>query len=164
MRKVLIPTDFTPDSVQLMEYAVLNFQGEPLQIVLAHGFRLPDSKWGLIHFSARFEEKKLKTAEFTKAVDRMLKTHGDAIESVRTFMFTGRNTLAFQDAIGPLGITDAVIPNPGVLRFSNRRSFDPSRYIRKCVPGSVEVQIEPNSGERLQKHMFSIQNLLNLKT
>ena len=163
MRNVLIPTDFTPESLQLMEYALLNYPGEPLHVVLVHGLRSPESKWGLIQFSTRKEVRKLRSEEFENTLNRLCKTHGKSIGSVQTLLFTGRNTHAFKNAIEPLGITDAVVPESGTLNCRNRRSFDPTRYIRKCVAQVAEV---PYETDRMQasKQQFSLQNLLNLRT
>ncbi|MDC6354589.1 MULTISPECIES: universal stress protein [Robiginitalea] len=163
MRNVLIPTDFTPESLQLMEYALLNYPGEPIHVVLVHGFRSPDSKWGLIQFSTRSEVRKLRSEDFENALNRICRTHGKSIGSVQTLLFTGRNTHAFKNAIEPLEITDAVVPENGTLNCRNRRSFDPTRYIRKCVDRVAEVPYETDQKEA-SKQQFSLQNLLNLRT
>lgn len=160
MKRVLIPTDFTVESLQLIEYAVLNFPKTPLEVILVSGFKLPDTRWGITHFSEKREINKFTTESFAKAKQTFIREHSDTIGNVHVRLFTGYNSLAFQNFSEQLQAHDAIVPKGKFLHYSNANSFDPTRYIRKNVTNVIEIPLE--TSRVVQKSKFSISGLLNL--
>lgn len=160
MKRILIPTDFTVESLQLVEYAILNFPKTKLDIILVYGFKMPDMKWGLAHFSARREINKLSTESFTKAKNVLVREHSDAIERLNIELFTGYNSCAFQNFTEPLEVNDAIVPKGKFLHFDHSRCFDPTRFIKKNIQNIIEIPLAVN--EERQRPKFSLTSLLNL--
>ncbi|SDM48549.1 universal stress protein [Kriegella aquimaris] len=159
MKKVLIPTDFTVESLQLIEYAILNFPEAKLDIILVHGFRLPDTRWGLTHYSAMREVNKLNTDVFAKAKNMFVREHSDVIGRLRFELFTGNNSFAFQNFAEQLDVKDAIIPKGKFLNVNNSKCFDPTRFIKKNIDNVIEIPFELT--EEYQKGRFSLSALLN---
>jgi len=160
MKRVLIPTDFTVESLQLIEYAILNFPQTKLDVVLVYGFRMPETKWGLAHFSATKEINKLNTETFAKAKNAFVREHSDAIQDLRFELFTGYNSSAFQNFIEMLDVKDAIVAKGKFLHFDSVRCFDPTRFIKKNIENVIEIPLETTVEH--QKVKFSISSLLNL--
>jgi hypothetical protein len=160
MKRVLIPTDFTVESLQLIEYAILNFPKTKLEIVLVYGFKMPDTRWGLTHFSAIREVNKLTTETYAKAKNVFVREHSDAIDDLRFELFTGLNSFAFQNFSEQWGVKDAIVPRGKFLNFNGSQCFDPTRFIKKNIDNVIEIPFE-TTVER-QQVKFSISSLLNL--
>lgn len=160
MKKVLIPTDFTLESLQLIEYAILNFPKTKLNIVLVNGFKLPETRWGLYQFSAGREINRLTTEKYINAKKVFFREHSDAIQSLGIELFTGRNSPAFQNFSEQLEITDAIVPKGDFLNFSHPQCFDPTPFIKKNIQNVIEIPLETAVEHRKVK--FSLTSLLNL--
>ncbi len=160
MKRVLIPTDFTVESLQLIEYAILNFPKTKLDIILVYGLRLPDTRWGLTHFSAIREINKLTTETYAKAKNVFVREHSDTIEDLRFELFTGLNSFAFQNFSEQLGVKDAIVPRGKFLNYNGSKCFDPTRFIKKNMEKVIEIPLETTVEH--QEARFSISSLLNL--
>ncbi|WP_339712177.1 universal stress protein [uncultured Kriegella sp.] len=160
MKKIIIPTDFTVESLQLIEYAILNFPDTKLDIILVHGFKLPDTRWGLTHFSALREVNKLNTDAFAKAKNMFVREHSDVIVRLRFELFTGSNSFAFRNFAEQLGVKDAIVPKGKFLHVDNSKCFDPTRFVKSNIDNVIEIPFELT--EEYQKTKFSLSGLLNL--
>ncbi len=159
MKRVLIPTDFTVASLQLVEYAILNFPKTHLDIILIYGFRLPDNRWGLTHFSQVREINKLVGGPYAQAKNILVREHSDVIKHIRIELFTGFNSFAFQNFLEKLDVRDAIVPEGKFLQFNNISCFDTSFYIKKNIENVIEIPIE--AGKDYPKAKFSFSSLLN---
>jgi hypothetical protein len=160
MKRVLIPTDFTLESLQLIEYAILNFPKTKLDIILVTGFRLPDTRWGLNNFSAGREINKLTSESYVKAKNVFFREHSDAIQSLGIELFTGHNSFAFKNFSEQLDVKDAVVPQGNFLNFDHPQCFDPTRFIKKNIGNVIEIPLETAVEHKRVK--FSLSGLLNL--
>ena len=141
MKKILIPTDFSPESLQLVEFALLNYKETPLDVVLVHGYRLPEIYWEVLNFSARREIQRLSNPEFHKTRQALLLEHKAEIHSIRMELFTGNNSISFHNFVTQLDISDALVPSENFLYYPDRRSFDPTQLIRKSVKEVHEISL-----------------------
>lgn len=160
MKRILIPTDLTVESLQLIEYAILNFPKTKLEIILVYGFKLPETRWGLAQFSARREILKLTNEAYEKAKRVFIREHADAIENMEVELFTGRNSFAFQNFIEQLNVADAIVPKGKFLDFNDSKSFDPTRFIKKNVANVIEIPLD--ASKELERSKFSLSHLLNI--
>src|SRR5690606_7166934 len=138
-KKILIPTDFSTESLQLVEFAILNYSDVPLDIVLVHGYRMPEVYWEVLNFSAIREVRQLSTQAFHDAKLELLREHKKEIQSISIELFTGNNSLAFKNFLAQLDISEALIPSENFLQFPNYRSFDPTYFIRKNMENIREI-------------------------
>ena len=159
MRKILIPTDFTVESLQLIEYAVLNYPDSNLNIKLIAGYRLPDNRWGITHFNERVQIKKQCTDGFEKAKQRMLREHKNNIKTISFQLFTGVNSFAFENFLEQINAEDAIVPQKNALYCPSSKWFDTTKFIKKNVKNVIEVPIELK--DQLSDKKFSLIGLFN---
>lgn len=160
MRKILIPTDFTVESLQLIEYVVLNFPDTKLDIKFVAGYRLPDTRWGIAHFQEKEQIRKNFSSKFKETQRRILLEYKNNIEAISFELFTGVNSLAFQNFLEKINVEDAVVPEQKVLYCKDSKWFDTTKLIKKNVKKVIEVPVK-FSEETTQKK-FSLTKILNL--
>lgn len=141
MRKIIIPTDFTPDSLQLIEYAVLNHPNTRLDIVLLVGYRIPENRWSIVHFRKQNEIQNQLSEPFKQAYSRVVLEYKDIINSITFEMFNGINSFSFKNFIEGIGAEHAVIPKNKSLYLSGNKWFDTTKYIRKEVANVIEAPV-----------------------
>lgn len=160
MRKILIPTDFTVESLQLVEYAILNFPETKLDIIMVAGYKIPDTRWGIMHFNPKEQVRKLCNEKFVESKRRLLQEHKKNIEFLSFELFTGVNSFAFINFLEQIEAEDAIVPKDKSLFCDEYRWFDASRFIKSNVKNVVEIPVEIN--EEVSQRKFSFINLFNL--
>ncbi|RFN60214.1 hypothetical protein [Marixanthomonas ophiurae] len=155
MRKILIPTDFTVESLQLVEYAILNFPNTKLDIILIAGHKLPNTRWGITHFSSREQIRKQFTDEFVKAKQRLLVEHKQSLDTITCELFTGLNSIAFKNFMEKLGAENAIIPKDKVLQYPGVKWFDTTKFLKKNATEVVEVPAKIDTELSQKKYSFS---------
>lgn len=141
MKKILIPTDFTVESLQLVEYATLNYPNSNLDVILIAGYQLPHSYWGIRHFNEKEQVHSQVSNQFIDTKRRLELEHSDTINRISIRLFTGANSLAFQNFIEDLDVQDAIVPKPGTL-CGPKNWFDTTAYIKANIQNVVEVVME----------------------
>lgn len=160
MKKILIPTDFTVESLQLVEYAILNFPDTKLEIILIAGYKLPETRWDATHFKAKEQFRKQLSNEFMAYERRLILEHQNHIASISFELFTGINSYAFQNFLKQLAVEDAVIPKEAFFHSPNYKWFDTTKYVKKCVNNIVEVSLDVT--DEVPQRKFSLVSLFNL--
>lgn len=139
MEKILIPTDFTEESLQLIEFALLNFTSEKLDIVLVHGYRIPEID--IRHYSPNKVISKLCTGNFSRTLRNLTNEHQDRINNIKIQLYTGSNSLVFNEFLKENEISASVLPNSEFSFPRGSRSFDLTRLILKNVKRAVTVPL-----------------------
>ena len=138
MRKILIPTDFTVESLQLVEYAVINYPDNNLDIILIAGYRLSHSYWGIRHFNEKEQVYSQVSNQFIESKRRLELEHNNIIGRISIRLFTGANSLAFKNFVEYLEVRDAIVPKYG-LQCAAKNWFDTTTYLKKNLQNVVEV-------------------------
>lgn len=160
MKKILIPTDFTVESLQLIDYAILNFPDTKLEIILVAGYKLPETRWDVTHFKAKEQFRKQLSNDFIAHERRLILEHQNQIDSISFELFTGINSFAFQNFLKQLDVKDAIIPKEAFFHSPNHKWFDTTKYLKKYIENTVEVSVEVSDLEPQRK--FSLVSLFNL--
>ena len=160
MKKVLIPTDFTIESLELVEYAILNFPNTTLDIVLVAGYRLPDTRWAVANFSAKEQIHQQLHEPFRVAMRRLLLEHKNHISNLHFEVFTGINSFAFRNFMEQHEVSCALIPKGKMLHFSGNRWFDITGFIKKNITELIEIPME--RGKEIPQERFSLISLFNI--
>ena len=160
MKRVLIPTDFTVQSLQLIDYAILNFPNDILDIILISGFELNENLWSMRNYSEQREVNKLCSESYTKAKRIFLREHRDNIERLHIRLFTGHNNVAFQNFVDQNALDTAIIAGEGFLQYQQSRAFDSSTYIKACIKNIIEIPLEQKSSYK--NPQLSISTIYNL--
>jgi len=160
MRKILIPTDFTVESLQLIEYAFINFPNTKLDIILIAGFKLPDTRWAITHFNEKSQIRKQLSEEFYKAKRLLVREHKEAIKDITFELFSGVNSFAFQNFLEQLHVEDAIVPKDNSMHCLSKKWFDTTNFIKKNVKNVIEVPVELT--EEVPQRKYSLVSLFNL--
>ncbi|SDB25230.1 hypothetical protein SAMN03097699_0312 [Flavobacteriaceae bacterium MAR_2010_188] len=163
MRKILIPTDFTVESLQLVEYAILNFPETKLDIIMVAGYKIPDTRWGIMHFNPREQVRKLCSDAYVDSKRRLLQEHKKNIECLSFELFTGINSFAFINFLEQIEAEDAIVPKNESLYCDQYRWFDASRFIKSNVKNVVEIPVESTKRYRRESFLSSTYSTYRLK-
>lgn len=147
MRKILIPTDFSVNSLKLAEHVFQLYPDEIINFLFVYPYRLPLSDSELYWFSPSKIMAEHKSDEFSKSKDEFVNKFFQNIYSIEMDLFTGINSHAFNNFIDHHKVQTAVVPQNGYLNFSDNSSFDPLGLIKKNVTKVhiVNMKIEDES-------------------
>ncbi|MDI9256042.1 MULTISPECIES: hypothetical protein [Flavobacterium] len=137
MRKtILIPTDFTVKSLNVLKTILVNSQNtDTFNILLVHGISLNDSIRDLLFYSKSEQIESLTNPEFQEACEVIKNKFGQQIASLRIDLFSGYNLAAFENYLEGNKV-DAIFTCERKSLLINKNSFDLSQFIDKC---SVKV-------------------------
>ena len=146
MRKtVLIPTDFTVQSLNILKSVLsTNPSTIKLDIILLHGLTLNDSIRDLLFSSKHQQIESLTTPEFDEACEVIKNKFDSQISSLRVDLFTGYNVSAFINYLEGNRVVEIYVSNNKPV-FTNKKSFDLSRFIEKSAVNVITVDAIPNT-------------------
>lgn len=139
MRKtILIPTDFTVKSLNVLKSILVNNQSnQTFNIILVHGISLNDSIRDLLFYSKAKQIESLTNPEFEEVCE-VIKNKFDAqIASLRVDLFTGYNLSAFENYLEGNKVSQIFMSDKKPF-LTNKSSFDLTQFIEKCsIPVTV---------------------------
>jgi hypothetical protein len=132
MKTILIPTDFTADSLSILKNALQSETDEKVNIILGYGKRLSWSISDLLSYSTKSILKELEDDEFTEAKEIILNKYGSKINSLRIELFHGFNQNAFNNYVEGNQVNCSVIPeSDDTMDFKHKQGFDIVPFIKK---------------------------------
>ncbi|TRX47133.1 hypothetical protein FNH22_30405 [Fulvivirga sp. M361] len=138
IQKVLIPTDFTIESLNTVKYLLNSYPTTTtFDIILFFGFRLPDSTIELMYFSKSRLMDDVSNPEFEEACVYIKKDHVGQIHSLRLDIFTGINMAAFQNYLEANHIERVCVSVKHQLKLPHKRSFNTLPFIYKS---GIDIQ------------------------
>jgi hypothetical protein len=131
-KTILIPTDFTVESLQLVKsFLSRSNSNESYDILLVHGVDLGDSITDLLFFSKNKHIELLSNKAFEDACDIIINKYDSQINSLRKDIFTGYTQSAFNNYVEANNVGEAFVPGNYKLNLRHKKSFDILPYIRK---------------------------------
>lgn len=133
-KKILLPTDFSIDSLVVLKTYFQNSQPltENYEITLLHGYSpQSDSIRDLLFFSKSKVLNDLKINNFLDALEIIKSKFGAGIKNVRIDIFTGYTSSAFENYITGNNIEEIVFSDQLKFKPASKRSFDLTRIIQK---------------------------------
>ncbi|MDW5288481.1 hypothetical protein [Formosa sp. PL04] len=149
MKTVLIPTDFSENSLQLIKNAVLHYPNETIKLVLASGYRMSINAFNQSSNSRPKLIKSLANKQFYKTLSGLILDHKNKISNVKIELYTGNTNDAFKDFLITNNIDESLIPNNNLSQFPNKKCFDLTGLIGdfsqkvERVAYQEEEQIQP---------------------
>lgn len=128
-KKVLIPTDFTIESLNMVKVLLREKQEGKIDILLLHGINLGDSLTNLLYFSKSKMIKTLSNPEFEEACAIIRNKYESKINCIRTDLFVGTSQNIFENYLRTNHVNEAYIPENYQLKLINEKSFDLVRLI-----------------------------------
>ena len=163
MKTILIPTDFSVQSLDLIKNAILNFPNQKVNIVLALGKKSMVSDFEpMIFLGLRNSETIERT--FVSKKNKLHLEHKNQISRIQIEVFTGTNKYAFDNFLVANNITDALLPMAPFRNFNAKNYFCLSHLIQANMDKVVKVDNfteEPTKKEFVFK-VTSILDRVNL--
>jgi hypothetical protein len=148
---ILIPTDFTIESLNLFKKAAQLVESESVNIVFLHCIYLSDSITELLFFSKKELIKSLVNPDFQDGCKIICNKYASRINSTRIEIFCGASQNAFNHFLEGNLIDEIIVPENYSLRLVHKRSFDPMPFIQHAsVP--VKTVTWPNTAGAPEKN------------
>lgn len=146
-KKILIPTDFSIESLNVLKtFLQKDTTQEQYDVVLSCGYYLSESITDLLFFSKYKILRGLNTDAFMDAVSIIQNKYANALRSVNVDLFTGTSQAGFDDYLEGHKI-DAIVYAANA-RFNPviKKSFDLKKHIIKTERPkvSIDYKILPN--------------------
>lgn len=138
-KTILIPTDFSIESLRLLRAAAQTVETGNIQVVFLHCVYQQNSIISLLFSSKESLVDSLMNEDFKNACRIIRNKYSTAIHSIRTEIFTGTTHAAFRNFLDGNGIDEVLIPKNYTLQQTSKSSFDPMSYIRGCNLPTIEV-------------------------
>ncbi len=142
-RTILIPTDFSIESLKLLINAAQSVPIGSVNIVFLHCAYLPDSIVDLLFFSKEDFIESLTTKDFNDACKVIKNKYAAKINSTRIEIFSGNNQAAFQNFLEGNKIDEIFISKNYKAKKANKKSFDAMPFILKTNLPITEVSWQP---------------------
>jgi len=136
-RTILIPTDFSIDSLKFLVEAVQSVQIGSINVVFLHCAHLPNSILDLLFYSKKEIIQSLVTPTFEDACKVIRNKYQSKINSTRIEIFTGHTQAAFENFLEGNRIDEIFVPENYILK-TTKNSFDPLPFIQR-----TELPITP---------------------
>jgi hypothetical protein len=139
MRTILIPTDFSIESLNTVKGALKHHEGENINLILVYGVYLSDSITDLLFFSKPKYLSTLQSEKFTQACEILKNKYDSQIHSLTVDLFTGYNQQAFENFLAGHSVDELFIPRS--YRFkAGKRGFNLVPYFRKSSLPLTEIE------------------------
>jgi hypothetical protein len=131
MKTLLIPTDFTQQSIQGIPALVHQYYPEKVNIVLVHMLKITDSLSELLMLSRRSVEYRHIPDNFYTRCSELQNKHSHLINHIAINFFYGSTIAVFSNYLEANEVDAIVRPHDNYqLLFKN--SIDPKTMISKC--------------------------------
>lgn len=146
--RILIPTDFTIASLNLVKEAVEQSTGPRLDIILVYGVHLSSSISDMLFFSKGKAISELQSPEFISACSLIKNKYQSKIGSIYPDLFIANNTGYIKQYLKHEKIDLVYIPAYYKLMVNNRKHFDPTPHLSKAIKTSASSKLNwPGSKE-----------------
>lgn len=145
MKTILIPTDFTVHSLDIIVATVEKYKNERLNIVLMHGLTMPDSIMDLMLLSRNNDRYKLITREFENACLIIKNKYASVLEQITIKFMHGNSRAMFRSFLDANKVDMIVYPQDYLLCKACESSIDIARLLKyaRCHVDRIVVRPEP---------------------
>lgn len=160
MRHILIPTDFTVQSLNAVHAAVAAFGGEKLKVTLFHLLRQPGSLDGLL-FASRRNSMRAKQAdmineEFKETCEILKNTYKSKIESIQVKFGMGDTAAYVRNFLEGSKVNTVVYCTDTELGLPSKDSIPMMKLLQRT---KYDTQVLPSAQQRALKHHEEMQEL-----
>lgn len=143
-RTILIPTDFSIESLIPVKQAALLSNYNEIDIVLMFCDLLPSSISDLLFYAPAKVIAQYSNKEFEEACSIIMNKYASKISSMRTEIFHGTSDAAFENFISGNRIDEVIFPKNYILK-EHRNGFNPLPYIKNSYLPCREVEWKINN-------------------
>lgn len=154
MTNILVPTDFTPASLEMAEGALKSGNYEKCNIILFHAFELPSSPFDLL-CGYRDPLGEFMTESFRQACKQLKDDYGKQVNKIIVRGMTGDTRLLFRNWAEANDIDIIYCPEDYLFKPVHSRSVDPLYLFKKCSIPVVKSKA-PKTKQVFSPSYFSI--------
>ncbi|WP_037318749.1 hypothetical protein [Salegentibacter sp. Hel_I_6] len=156
MKNILIPTDFTVDSLELLKIAIQNEPEERIRVTLVYGASLSNSICDLLFFSKSACLDKLREPNFCEALSIIQNKYSKKIHRIDTELFMSHSTAAFHNFLEGNAIDKVYVPlRDDILKVDKSKGFNLVPYLKKSNLETQEIDYRQaaniNEGQQLSR-------------
>jgi len=139
IQKVLIPTDFSIASLNLVKEAAEQSTSDKMDIILVYGVHLSTSIHELIFFSKNKVVAQLQSSEFNDACSLLKNKYRSKIRSIHPELLISNNRNYIEQFLEHEKIDQIFIPTYYKLKVNSRKYFDPTPLLSKVTSTSSSL-------------------------
>ncbi|WP_127131248.1 universal stress protein [Pseudoflavitalea rhizosphaerae] len=132
MRNVLIPTDYSLASLELVEKTVQCLQHQNLNIILFHAFEIPFHVTDIVGNNGKLPYRDIVTDAFRNGCKRLKEQFPKAIQSILLRHLYGNTSAVFHNFCDANEIDLIVFPDHFVFTPVHPQSVNPAPLFRKA--------------------------------
>jgi hypothetical protein len=155
MKNILIPTDFSIRSLDLVKAAVYAGINEPMNILLVNFFKMSDNIQELMMLSRRMKDYEYISDEFREVCNQLQERYPARINSIKVECFYGSTIAVFKNYLFGNGINMIVYDEHYRFIKLNKSSIDPLNIIKKS--GCALLPLTPGREENIRVKIFQPQ-------
>lgn len=156
VKNILIPIDFSTQSLNTLKIALREHKGQNLNVWLIYAHNLSTSITELLFYSPKKILQSLINSEFEDALQILKNSHESNLKSIHIELFHGSNTQAFANFAHSKNIDVVYIPKSYRLK-SGKHGFDPIKIITNSKISYKEVSWtsdQNDSNSNTINHLF----------
>lgn len=132
MRNVLIPTDYSLASLELVEKTVQSLQHQHLNIILFHAFEIPFYASDIVGNGGKLPYRDIVTDAFRNGCKRLKEQYPKGIQSILLRHLFGNTAAVFHNFVDANEIDLIVFPDGFVFTPVHPQSVNPAPLFRKA--------------------------------
>lgn len=140
MRNVLVPTDFSIDSLQLVERTIAALNDQTMNVILFHAFDMTCNAPDRLGNGTRIPYAHLLTDEFRNACRRIKTANARTVQNIHIRHFYGSTAPVFRNFIDANDIDLIICPAHFKFNLVTPQSIDPVKLFKRSgVPVITEL-------------------------
>jgi len=132
VKKIVIPTDFSVKSLNLVVDVLKAHPNSLLDIVLIHGYEANNSIAELLFFSKGKILEKLQTSEFKKSCKLIQNTYQSRLNSLKVDLITGDCQRYFNNYVQLHAVDEVILPVGNKMKLKNCQSFQLNHLLMRA--------------------------------
>jgi hypothetical protein len=137
-KTILIPIDFSIESLNTLKLALEENKSESVSVVLVYTEHLTNSISELLFYSSQKIIQSYTSPQFNDAINIIKNTYESTLQSLRIELFHGCNKNALRNFLEALQIDHIYLPKTYRLKLK-KNGFDPIPIIKKITTNYKEV-------------------------
>lgn len=139
MKNVLIPTDYTVESIKIIEALIFSKKCEQVNFVFVHAFKISDSITDLLMLSRRSKDYEHISDEFYTALNQCKSKYAKEINNIRLEYFYGNTVAAFKNFLDALNIDHIAYAKDHQFSSINKYSINPKYLTERAGCATIEL-------------------------
>lgn len=155
MKTILIPIDFSIESLLTLRIALTHHVEDRINVILMYSESLSDSITDLLFYAPQKKIKSLLKPEFEEALSIIKNRHETTINSLRIELFHGFNSNALKSFVAAKKVDIIYLPKNYKFKLL-KKGFDPKPMFLKSKLSYIEIEWD------VEKNVHNHHSLISL--